>query len=752
MINSQWSTIYFLILYTLVVSNCIVLPLNSVDAQVNSNTLESAVSQTGTLRDSAQINVEGIPQYIYGDLYRSDTIYVTNYANKSGSGILSVIDTTTNTVTHDIRVGNTPRYIYGDLSSLKAVYVANSGSGTVSVIDSTNNTFRTNIPVGTGPEYIYGDPYRLNSIYVANTGSGTVSVINPSNNTVIENITVGPSPRFIYGDHTTGYIYVANSDSGTLSVINPSNNTVIENITVGPSPRFIYGDFPTGDIYVANSGNDTVSVINPSNNTVIKNITVGPSPRFIFSDYVSIYVANSGNDTVSVINPSNNTVIKNITVGPSPRFIYGDHSSDSNPSSSAIYSAIYVANSGNDTVSVINPSNNTVIKNIIVGKSPQYIFGDPFSDAIYVANSGSEGISVINSVTNEVVTGLIFNVIPFGAGDINCDTDLGGLDAPINRILYVSSGTICIAKPNKGFEFASWVELLDGNSTRTISTTATSSSPWTAILDFLNIRLNDPAAASPFTSFLHVINVTSDDPASTLTINRFGNFTAYFRALPPPIPAEYLATLFGVSATAVIGAWLIPTGIGWFRSRKQSNTLNSYHREIASIYADRRLDEKSAVQPNTLNDNLFNAYTEGKIDNDQYMNLKNKIMVLNYEEYRRKIGSINESLDIDLNQETNMNKIYADISDAYSTGMISKEHYTSLKNEISIAYQELYTKRIDSLKESHNRDVNREVLMDRTKEEITNAYSKGKISELHYDLLNEKISKVTSKDDNRDSV
>ena len=36
---------------------------------------------------------------------------------------------------------------------------------------------------------------------------------------------------------------------------------------------------------------------------------------------IAIYVANSGSDTVSVINPTTNTVIKNITVGDSPSFI-----------------------------------------------------------------------------------------------------------------------------------------------------------------------------------------------------------------------------------------------------------------------------------------------------------------------------------------------------------------------------------------------------------------------------------------------
>jgi YVTN family beta-propeller protein len=50
----------------------------------------------------------------------------------------------------------------------------------------------------------------------------------------------------------------------------------------------------------------------------------------------------------------------------------------------------------------------------------------------------SNSVSVINPVTNEVVAGVTLDIKPFGAGQIICN----GLDAPINRYFYVSSGTL----------------------------------------------------------------------------------------------------------------------------------------------------------------------------------------------------------------------------------------------------------------------------------------------------------------------
>ena len=69
----------------------------------------------------------------------------------------------------------------------------------------------------------------------------------------------------------------------------------------------------------------------------------------------------------------------------------------------------------------------------------------------------------------------------------------------------------------------------------------------------------------------------TDDPAANLTVNRFGNFTAYFKALPPPVPAEFTASLITVIIAALVGSLLIPAAVGWLKSKKQTSRLNSFH-------------------------------------------------------------------------------------------------------------------------------------------------------------------------------
>jgi len=60
-----------------------------------------------------------------------------------------------------------------------------------------------------------------------------------------------------------------------------------------------------------------------------------------------------------------------------------------------------------------------------------------------------------------------------------------------------------------------------------------------------------------------------------------------------------------------------------------------------------------------------------------------------------------------------------------------------LKKETSILYQELYKKRIDSLNSLPENSKGK--LLAEIKDDISDAYSKEKISELHYSFLKERL-------------
>jgi hypothetical protein len=70
-------------------------------------------------------------------------------------------------------------------------------------------------------------------------------------------------------------------------------------------------------------------------------------------------------------------------------------------------------------------------------------------------------------------------------------------------------------------------------------------------------------------------------------------------------------------------------------------------------------------------------------------------------------------------------------------------HYSNLKDEISILYQEIFMKKIDSMydDDNNNKEIDLSLKLKLVRE-IKDAFSKGKLTELHYNLLLNKISEM----------
>ena len=64
------------------------------------------------------------------------------------------------------------------------------------------------------------------------------------------------------------------------------------------------------------------------------------------------------------------------------------------------------------------------------------------------------------------------------------------------------------------------------------------------------------------------------DNATILYTTEFGNFTANFKEVPPPIPPEYWIPLYGVIISTVIG-WSIPSIIGWANTKINCKKIKS---------------------------------------------------------------------------------------------------------------------------------------------------------------------------------
>lgn len=149
----------------------------------------------------------------------------------------------------------------------------------------------------------------------------------------------------------------------------------------------MYLDSDTNTLYMVD-GSDTVFVADRSKNDTIKNIIVGSRPNDLtFMKNYYLYTANTGDNSISVIDPDTKNMIKRIPVGSSPVKI------DSDPNLGDLL--VFVTNYDSNSVSIVDGNTFKPLKNISVGLHPTGIAVNPLTNKLYVANSGSNTISII---------------------------------------------------------------------------------------------------------------------------------------------------------------------------------------------------------------------------------------------------------------------------------------------------------------------------------------------------------------------
>jgi YVTN family beta-propeller protein len=129
-------------------------------------------------------------------------------------------------------------------------------------------------------------------------------------------------------------------------------------------------------------------------------------------------------NNVTVISPTNNTVIASIPVGDTASVSILEMAYDPGRGE------VFVANKNNtngNTVSVISDKTNTVVATVTVGHNPSGLAYDSGKGEVFVLNVNSNSLSVISDSTNAVVA-----TIPVGSGpnDVTYDSGKGEVFVP----------------------------------------------------------------------------------------------------------------------------------------------------------------------------------------------------------------------------------------------------------------------------------------------------------------------------------
>ncbi|MFE6062884.1 YncE family protein [Streptomyces sp. NPDC056431] len=291
-------------------------------------------------------------------------------------------------VVADIPVGAKPVGVA--VSVHDRVFVTNSGANTVSVIDSSTNTVTDTIIVGLRPESVATDPQF--GACVANGGDNTVSMIDRLNAVIgtigVEGLLI-PLPHMVGVaiDHHLSRAYVTNRGLGRVSLINISGALppFAPDFIDVPGALGVAVDSVSHLAFVTRPDFNSVSVIDPATDGIVATIPVRQQPTGIVADAQRrrVLVANSGFHTVSVIDTATGGVA-DIDVAAGPVGVTVDSRGDA-----------YVTHV-EGTVTVIDATSNSVSATIPVGSRPEGLAFEPHSDRVYVANSGDDTVSAID--------------------------------------------------------------------------------------------------------------------------------------------------------------------------------------------------------------------------------------------------------------------------------------------------------------------------------------------------------------------
>lgn len=195
---------------------------------------------------------------------------------------------------------------------------------------------------------------------------------------------------------------------GAATQVNVSGDTNSGNFPLGHNP--VYAAIFAARVWIANQSDDSISFYSTSDvvGTQASSITLpaGSSPGFMTGAGLTLYVANSGNNTVSAISTPISALSATINVGSTPVALAATPGS----------TKLYCVNKGSNNVSVISTADFSQIGSpIAVGASPVWAVMRPDGAALYVVNQGSGTVSVISTSTDTVVATLSVGTLPNNA-------------------------------------------------------------------------------------------------------------------------------------------------------------------------------------------------------------------------------------------------------------------------------------------------------------------------------------------------
>ena len=307
-------------------------------------------------------------------------------------------------------------------------YVPNMGNwdytpDDVSIIDLATNAVVATVPVGSFPQGIAINPAGT-AAYVANSADNSFTVIDiPTFTSTTIPCPGGKSPTSVAVHPDGTRIYVSDPDffsggsNSKVWVVDRATHSIIDEISCGKG-TFGVAVHPDGQVaYATNAYDETIAVFDTETHEVLDTITletVGaqescfPVPVLFHPEGTFVYAANRQGPTFWAINTATHEVLA-LPFG-HEHVCMGIH-----PDGTAVYLSDYDGGSGT-TVDVIDTKTLDLMTTIDGMNGPLGVDVRPDGTQLYVANEGNDTVSVIDAITYAHITDVAVGLMPEAYG------------------------------------------------------------------------------------------------------------------------------------------------------------------------------------------------------------------------------------------------------------------------------------------------------------------------------------------------
>lgn len=275
-------------------------------------------------------------------------------------GAVEIVDLAARKVVRRIPVDGAPAGIALSPDRRRAYVTRPEGHG-LAILDLDAGKVLSEVPLPGGPLGVASDP-RGGAVYVADWYGHRLFVLTERDGTLVPDgeIAVGASPSGIAVSPDGATLYVANREADTVSVVDAATRRETKVIPVGQHPFGITLDAAAGRAYTANVTGDDVSVLDLKTGREIGRIPTGRRPYVIALAGGRGFVTDQYAGSVTAFDLATLKPIADVDVGDHPEGIAADPDG-----------RLYVANWGDNTLSVLDSKSLKVLTTIPTGNGPR---------------------------------------------------------------------------------------------------------------------------------------------------------------------------------------------------------------------------------------------------------------------------------------------------------------------------------------------------------------------------------------------